>query len=135
MEEAFQANWLHEKGQNAILTNAFEEAREEDFQTLSDMRQKFEGKRLNWILSMAQYPKISEFIISYNTVLNINFDVNGKEWDGNETFSKACDQGQSELFGMLIKHSSTLNIDLPPPCSPARHCWQYPYTVTNDLAV
>ena len=78
MEEEFQSNWLNQRGQDQILTNAFEEAREEDFQTLSDMRQKFEGKRLDWILSMTKYPKISEFIMTYNTVFNINFDKNGK---------------------------------------------------------
>ena len=62
LEESFQSNWLHEKGQNAILTNAFEEAKEKDYQTLSDMSQKFEGKKLDWIFSMTDYPKILEFI-------------------------------------------------------------------------
>ena len=114
MKDEFQSNWLDKKGENSILADAFSQARGIDLETLLNFDKKFEGKRLDWIWSFSNYPKIIEFIIKNQKALNINFALNGKEWDGNETFGKACEDGDTVFAELLMNHSSILNIDLDP---------------------
>ena len=114
MIEEFQSNWLDKKGEDLILIDAFLQARGIPLESLLNFGKTFEGKRMDWMWSFSNYPKIIEFIMKNQKALNINFALNGKEWDGNETFGKACEDGDTAFAELLMNHSSILNIDLDP---------------------
>ena len=119
MKEEFQLNWLNQTGENATLNDAFEQAKSLKFPMLLTLVQK---ERLGWLLQAPLLPpsihgihgtaKIVKFIILHYESLNIKFNTDVEEWDGNQTFHKACEVGQSELVKVLMKNSAKLKIDL-----------------------
>ena len=105
MEEAFQSNWLHEKIQNQILADAFEEAKTLSFDELLKIRQNIEGKNWKNVL-LLKYEKIVTFVVMHHNSMNITLDI--KE----DIFRKACENGHLEMAAVLMNNAATLGIDL-----------------------
>ena len=110
MEESFQSNWLHEKGQNAIITDAFIQSKKIKFDNLLQLRLDIERSSLNSFL--INHDVILKFISKYQNSLNINITVNDNKWEGNEVFRSACTKVQSGLAAVLMNNAATLGIDL-----------------------
>jgi len=100
MQEEFQSNWLNQKGEDEVLTNAFIQAKEVNFENLLQFGPNI--KSLN-SFTINNYI-ILEFITKYQSSLNIKIS--------SEAFRSACAEGQSGLAAILLKNAATLGIDL-----------------------
>ena len=93
-QEEFQLNWLHQAESSNIVSDAFEQAKGVKFHRLKTL---IIEENLGWLLERTDMAKIIKFIITNFESMNIKFKVDSEEWDGNDTFIKACRRGESEL--------------------------------------
>jgi len=110
MKEEYQSNWLDQKGENKILTDAFEEAKRNKFEELLQMRKDIEEKNWDNVL-ITKYENTVKFIINQKNTLSIKVDAN-------EVFEKSCKNGPIELANYLFKNAVPLKIDFPPSTEP-----------------
>ena len=75
MKEVFQSNWLHEMGENQLLTDAFEEAKKQDFDSLIKLKELIIDEKTTGSL-VSQPNHIRKFIESYQNSIGISLNVN-----------------------------------------------------------
>merc|ERR1711971_259613 len=84
MPEEFQSNWLNQKGEDEVFTNAFVQAREINFENLLQLEPNIKGRSLNSF--HINNDIILKFINKNQSSLNIKITANDNKWEGSEVF-------------------------------------------------
>ena len=100
MEEEFWSNWMKQREQDHLLTDAFEEAKTLSFDELLKIRQDIAEKNWGNVL-LIKYEKIVTFVVMHHNSMNITLDVE-------EVFQQSCEKGPSELAKFLFENAAFL---------------------------
>ena len=101
MKDEYQFNWLNEKGENEILKKAFDQGNKQSFGSLKQIKQLITERNWDKVL-VQQNVNIVQFISIYHKSVNVDFEINFKEWDDNFFFQEACEKGKHETAEMLL---------------------------------
>ena len=103
MQEEYQSNWFNQKGENKNLTNLFQEARKQDYNSL--IRNTFTVDKYK-----EGQLELVEFLLKNAATLGI--DLNATDTLGMTAFMNACEGGHADVAKVLMENSTTSNIDL-----------------------